>query len=204
MGRRVVDTVKCGSGPEGIIRVGDQVYIANSFESSITVYDINTTDTSNIKLEAAPQHFEVDGNGLLWVTLGSNFGIYPQESVGLAAINTTNGAVDTFVNFPGINDDGEMTVNGDGSTIYFLTAEPWPGTATNVYTVDTGSKTVGGSALITGENFYGIGYNKESDKLYVSDAAAFQGPGKILIYDPEGTKVDEQVTGIGPYHFVFN
>jgi PKD repeat protein len=201
--RTVIDTVKCGSGPEGIIAVGSKVYIANSYETTITVYDTNLQDTTNIKLDAAPQHFELDGNGLLWASLGSFYGAYPQDKIGLVAINTSTNSVDTFVNFPGISDEGEMTIDQDGSTIYFLTAEPWPSTATNVFTLNTNSKIASAAPLISGENYYGIGYNTLTEKLYVADAAAFQGAGKILVFTPDGTKLDEQVSGVGPFHFVF-
>jgi hypothetical protein len=199
----IVDSLETGSGPEGILAVDNKVYIANSYANSITVYDADFQNAETIEVGASPQHFEVDGNGLLWVALGSLFGTYGQDQVGFQSINTSDNSLDTFVNIPGFSDYGEIAINGDRSLIYFFITEPFPGTATDVYTFNTNSKTASSTALISGNNFFGIGYNADSDLLYVSDAAAYQGPGKVLVYTPDGTEVDQQVTGVGPYHFVF-
>ena len=60
-----------------------------------------------------------------------------------------------------------------GKKIYYLTSEPWPGTNTTVFVFDTETKTSSASALITGENFYGIGFNPASNLIYVGDSKAF-------------------------------
>ena len=160
-------------------------------------------NTVTIDVGAAPQHFALDSNGMLWVSLGSYYGLHSQDNIGLQAINTANNTLSTFLNFPSIGDEGHMAIDGNGKNLYFLTAEAWPGTSTNVFVLDTDTKTISVPALITGSNFAAIGFNKTTEKLYISDAAGFQGPGRILVYDKTGAKVDEKTTGIGPSHFIF-
>lgn len=201
--KEIVGTLECGVGPEGIFAVGNKLFIANSFENSVTVIDLSSSSNSKINLEAAPQHFTLDGAGTLWVTLSSNFGVYPEGKVGLQAINTSTDAKGSFTKVPGISEDGVLAINSSGEKIYVLTAQPWPGTATEVFEFDANSKMLESEALITGENFNGIGYNQTTDMLYVADAAGFAGNGQILVYDVDGMVQDDQVTSIGPFHFMF-
>lgn len=201
--KTITDSLNCGVGPEGIIAIGNKLYIANSFESTVTVVDLDNESSSKIEVNAAPQHFTMDDSGSLWVTLGSNFGVYPQGNVGLLALNTTNNSTGAFVVVPGMSDDGGMASNNTGEKIYVLTAQPWPGTASEVFEFDTNTKLLGSDPLISGENFNGIGYNKTTDLLYVADAAGFAGSGKIMVYDVDGLLLDNQVTSIGPFHFMF-
>jgi hypothetical protein len=201
--KKIVDSFECGSGPEGIMAVNNKLYIANSFETSVTVIDLGGESTDEIDLDAAPQHFALDGSGTLWVTVSSNFGVYPEDNVGMQSINTLTDSKGSFVKVPGLSDDGVMAIDGAGEKIYIFTTQPWPATETEVFVFDTNTKTLDGDALISGENFNGIGFNPTTDKLYIADAAGFAGNGKIMVYDVDGVSLDNQVTSIGPFHFMF-
>lgn len=201
--RTIIDSLECGAGPEGIISVGSKLYIANSFESSISVIDLTDHAHSRIELDAAPQHFVLDGSDLLWVSLGSAYGAFTAEHVGLQAINTANDTKASFVQVNGLSDDGVLTVDGEGQIIYLLAAEPWPSTETAVLTFDTNTKTIAAIALISGSNFYGLGYNTYTDKIYVADAAGFAGNGSVMVYDVDGLLLNTQATAVGPFHFSF-
>ncbi len=199
----IVDSIECGSGPEGIIGLSNKIYVANSYETTITVIDQFTSKTSTIQLDAAPKHFEFDANGQLWVTVTSSFGTYPPEFVGLQSIDPDNDTKGTFVQIPGLSDKGVMALSGDGQVIYLLTAQPWPGTKTEVWAFNTITKTLEAEALISGDNFYGLSVNPTTGKIYVADAAGFQGNGRIIVYDMEGNQLDEQIVGVGPNGFLF-
>jgi DNA-binding beta-propeller fold protein YncE len=189
--KSIVDTLECGSGPEGIIGVGEKVYVANSFEMSVSVFNVSNNSSSKINLSALPKLFALDASGNLWVSTSS----------GLYSINTkSDQKVDSLLV---TNVDGKMAIDGNGEKIYLLTAQPWPATTTEVFVFDVKTKTVGESALISGENFYGIGYNSSSDKIYLGDSKAFAGPGAIYVYDDAGTRLDEQITSVGPNGFTF-
>jgi YVTN family beta-propeller protein len=201
--KTIIDSLDCGSGPEGIALFNNKIYVANSYETSVSVIDISSGNSSKIQLEAAPQHFALDQNLQLWVTVTSYYGTYPAEKVGLQAINTATSTKGDFIQVPGLSDDGLIASNGTGDKFYLLTAEPYPGTETNVLEFDATSKSLATDPLLLGENFYGIGYNSSTDKLYVSDAAGFAGNGKILVYEADGTLVDQQVASVGPFQFMF-
>ncbi|MCK5468104.1 MAG: hypothetical protein KAI99_06345, partial [Cyclobacteriaceae bacterium] len=201
--KKIVDSLECGSGPEGIMAFNNKLYIANSFETSVTVIDLDDDLISKIDLEAAPQHFAMDGSGTLWVTVSANFGVYPQDKVGFQSINTSSDSKNSFIKVPGLSDDGVMAIDRAGEKIYVFTTQPWPATETEVFVFDTKTETLAGDALISGENFNGIGFNPTTDKLYIADAAGFAGNGKIMVYDVDGLSLDNQVTSIGPFHFMF-
>jgi len=199
----IIDSLECGFGPEGIALFNNKLYVANSYEKSVSVIDISTGNSMKIQLDAAPQHFVVDANLQLWVTVTSYYGYYPAEKVGLQAINTATNTKGEFVQVPEMSDDGMVVADENGDKFYLLTAESYPGTETNVLEFDTKSKSLAADPFITGENFYGIGFNTSTDKFYVADAAGFAGSGKIIVYDAQGTVLDEQVTSVGPFQFMF-
>jgi PKD repeat protein len=190
--REVIDSLVSGSGPEGILVVDDKLFVANSYEDSITVVDLNNEATSKIATASAPKHFALDATGLLWASTSNGLQSFNAET--LEPVDTIDIA----------NMSGKMAIDGVGKNIYYLTSEPWPGTNTTVFVFDTETKSSSASALITGENFYGIGYNPVSDLIYVGDSKAFAGPGQINIHDTNGTLVDSQISGVGPNGFIFN
>lgn len=196
----IVDTLDCGSGPEGIVAIGNKLYVANSFETTVSVVDLTDNSSTKIEFDAAPQHFVPDANGNLWVSLSSGWQ-YPQDKAGVQKINTSNMEKGAFVSVLDVN--GSLGINATGENIYILTTEAYPGTGSNVLVYSTSSNTLADDPLVSGESFYGMGYNLTTDKLYVSDSKAFAGPGQIYIYDASGTKLDEQVTSIGPNGFTF-
>lgn len=190
--RTIIDTLECGSGPEGILAIDNKLFIANSFETSITVIEITSGSSQEIGVNASPSQFVYDGGSTVWISM----------STGLQSLHVSTLALSEL--FPATNVSGKMAANQNASTIYLLTAQPWPGTDSEVLAFNTESKKYAATAFITGENFYGIGYNIASNSLYVSDSKGFSGNGVMYVYDSNGDLKDEQVVGIGPNGFAFN
>ncbi len=193
--KTIVDSLECGSAPEGIFSIGDYLYIANSFETNITVVNINDLSSSKINLASMPEQFSLDASGTIWVSVSS----------GLYGINSMSREKTDSLLVSNI--DGKIAMDGTGEKLYLLAVEPWDPNKTNsaseVRVFDTKTKTLSMTALITGEDFYGIGYNGTTNKIYVSDSKAFSGPGQIYVYDDQGVKLDEQITSVGPSGFVY-
>lgn len=198
--KAITDTLMCGSGPEGIIVVGNRLFIANSFENFVTVINLNDQSSSRIEFDAAPQHFVRDGTDNIWVSVSSGW-LYPAEQAGLQSINAST--LDKVHFIPVKDMKGPLAVNASADRIYLLTAESYPETGSNVYEFNTIDKVLGSDPLVTGDTFYGIGYNITTDILYISDNQGFSGNGKIMVYNTEGIMLDEQVTAIGPNSFAF-
>lgn len=201
--RKIIDTLECGSGAEGIIASGETLYVANSYDSTVTVIDLEHETSSIIKLNAAPLHFVNDGSGSLWVTVGTYYGKYAEENVGLQEIKISDNSLGNFVQIANLDGNGKMAIDAKGDYIYVLTAEPYPSSATEVFKFDVNTKTLGSTAFISGENFYGLGVNPESDNVYIGDSNGFAGSGKIHVYDAAGNLVDDQTVSVAPNGFVF-
>ncbi len=200
----VMDSLKCGSGPEGLLIFNNKLYVANSYDSTITVFDVSDFSKSTITLNAAPQHMIVDTNDILWVSVTSAYGKFSSEEIGLVGVSTD--AVHEIikkVNIKNISEEGTMAYNREDHEIYILSAEPWPGTATEVLAFNTDQKELSSNPVVSGENFSGLNYNVDTGILYVADAAGFQGNGKIMAYDKQGNQIDEATVAIGPTSFLF-
>jgi len=195
----IVDSLACGSGPEGIIASGNKLYVANSYETAVSVIDLSDNSTTKIDFDAAPVQLAQGTSGTIWVSLSSGWQ-YPADKAGIQAINTATMGKGTFI--PVMNVSGPISIDSDGENIYILSVEPWdgniPNQASEIHVYNTLTKSLRTNSLISGEDFYGLGYNGTTDKIYVTDSKAFAGPGQMYIYDATGLKLDEQVTGIGP------
>ena len=166
---------------------------------------LNPIDDTSQELEvgAAPQRFNKDYQGRLWVSLGTYFGNFGTDKTGFAVIDPGTATVVKSINIPGIGDNGLAAFDASGKTMYFVQPAPYPETTTAVYEVDAETYAVSGSPVISGDNFAALGVNPISNEIYVADDKGYQGNGLLKVYDSNGTKLDEETTGIGPYFFVF-
>ena len=74
----------------------------------------------------------------------------------------------------------------------------------SVLLVNTSENQVTDKALIEGEAFYGLGYNKNTDKIYVLKSLSYSGAGAVSVYKTDGSIVYSDVTtGIIPRQVIF-
>lgn len=202
--KKVTKKIMIANGPEGVTIANGKLYVALAFTNQVAVVDLGTEAVSYIDVNAVPKHFVKDSNGNLWVTLVSTYSnSFGSDKVGLAVIDTQNDVVTDNVNFEGIGGSGYLAINGSKTKIYVMGAEAWPGTKTNIFEVDVNAKTIGSSALVEGENYYGMGCNSQTDKLYVLISPSTSENGKLQVYSTDGTLENEVETGIAPQHVVF-
>lgn len=191
----IIRYIDVAPGPEGIIAVDNQVFVANSFSNVITVIDTNTDEvTEEIILEGSPRLLALDNNEL-WASVTGASSQFVQ-------INPTNNSVSETISVAGSNSNGKFVINQSQSTIYFIGAEPFPSTVTTVQKLDLDDAS-GYETLISGDNFYGIGSDPLTNDILVGNSNAFQGEGTVLRYDTEGQLLDTYAVGIGPNGFVF-
>jgi len=191
----VTDSVLLSQRPQNLIAHNDMVYIALEGGSAVSV--LNPTDLSLVDITVAPGPSELvlDGTGNVWSLCTSG---------ALVEINTVDNSAGTTID--GLTTAGfteKMAINGSGNIIYFLggTNDSFTG-LTTVYQVDLNTQQV--SPLVEGGfALYGIGVNPESNEIYIGDSNAFQSTGTGFRYSPEGDKLDEFATGIGPNGFLF-
>ena len=154
-------------------------------------------------MSAVPQHFQKDANGNIWVSLVSNYGAFPNDSLGLAVINPLTNTVTNIIKFSGMGSAGYLAMSADKSKIYTIGADAWPGTASQICEINVATKTITNSALISGENFYGFGVNPKDNNIYVLISPSVSANGILKVYNSAGTLLDTKETGIAPQQVLF-
>lgn len=201
---KTVTKIPLPGGPEGVIIVNNKLYVGLTTTNKVAVVDLTTEAISYITVSAVPQHFALDYSNKIWVSLTSQYSSpFPASSLGLAVINPQTNIVESKIDFEGIGSDGYINISSDKKTLYIMGSEPWPGTKSTIYTINTVSKTLSSSALISGEKFYGFNVNPKDDNIYVLISPSVTVNGTLKVYDKTGTLIDEETTGIGPQHVVF-
>jgi hypothetical protein len=191
-------------GPEGIIIANNKLYAALEFRDSVAVIRLDNHTISYIETPAIPQHIVKGKNGNLWVSLVSTYSDPASaDSLGIGIIDPNTDQLTGRVPFSGISADGQLAVNNAKDKIYVMGKAAYPGTASSVYEIDVAGQSIGQSALITGENFNGIGCHPASNNIYVLISASSQETGSLKVYDSQGTLLDTQETGVAPQEVVF-
>jgi YVTN family beta-propeller protein len=190
------------SRPEGIVAVNDKIYVANSGTDLVTIYDPATNSlTDSIKVNNGPTHFAIDKNQDLWVI---STGAYITGGA-LQKINPTTSEVIHTVDISNTLSNGKLSINGTGELLFFM-GEQWAPdysyTENKVYKTSI-SQPESYSEIISERNLFGLGVDPVNNQVYVTDAVAFQGNGKVYVYDFSGNKQEEYSVGRGPNGFVF-
>lgn len=188
----VTKTIALSAKPQGILAYNNKVYVALEGSDKIAVINPSTDAIeTNITTAAKPSRMVLDANNKIWVMCGSG---------NMVRINPADNTVETTIS--GIKVQGfneKLAINAAKDKIYYLSPTTWP--SAEVYALDITATTAPTTALTSGSGFYGIGAT--NDMIYVANAAAFQGIGKIERYKTDGTKVDEFEAGRGTSGFVF-
>jgi DNA-binding beta-propeller fold protein YncE len=199
---QILESLGTPSRPEDILVYNDLIYVANSATDLITVYDPGVNDlVDSIEVNNGPVQFVLDKNEDLWVI---STGAYISGGA-LQKVDLANAEVIQTVDLSGISPNGRLAINGAGDLLFFM-GEIWSldYTYTNNKVYKTTIHLPGKySEIISERNLYGLGVDPQEDEVYVADAVAFQGNGKVYTFDFNGEKINEYSVGRGPRDFVF-
>ena len=199
---QVIKTLETPSRPEGIVVLNDMIYVANSATNLVTIYDpSDNVLKDSIEVNNGPTQFVVDGNQDLWVlSTGAYISGGALQQID-PAVNVVIKTADISSSFP----NGRFAINGAGDMLFFM-GEQWSPdysyTENKVFksSINTPESY---TEIISERNLYGLGVDPENDAVHVADAVAFQGNGKVYVFDFSGNKLDEYGVGRGPRDFVF-
>lgn len=202
LNRQLSGTLDTPSRPEGILSLGERLYVANSATNLITIYDpVKLELVDSVEVNNGPVQFVVDKNSDIWVI---STGAYISGGA-LQHIDPITREVIRTVDLSTVSPNGRIAVDSRGDLLFFM-GEQWAPdfsyTENKVYKAsidDPGNY----EEIISDRNLYGLGVDPVHDVLYVADAAGFQGSGKAILYDFEGVKLDEFLVGRGPKEFLF-
>ncbi len=211
---KVVNTIEVGTGPEGLMVVNNELWVANcggtGRDTIISVIDLSQNAVKEeIEVNDNPQKLVMDANGDVWV-LSTGYTEYDQTT--WAVIMSTPSAIhkvdpetysieETFL--PDENVYGKATriaMAADGRSFYFGGGYGFPGVWEMA--IDASELPQETFADVTPTGMSASPFNGD---LYIGIAPSFTETGRVEVYSSNGTKVTtyEENIGIGPCNFVF-
>ncbi len=191
----VTDSIMLNEQPQHVLAFNGKFYVSNVGGSTITIYNPETDEAEQtIEVASGPDAMLVDANSDLWVLCTSG---------NLVRINGATNTVEATIS--GVHGSGfneKMTINADGDVLYYLGTSVWPETDTYIYEFNISETSAPASALITGDNFYGLGISG-SQIIYIANHNNYVGNGSVLRYNLDGEEIDQFAAGRIPSRFIF-
>lgn len=208
----VVDSIATGDLPERLTLAGGKVFVANSGSNTVTVIDPTTNRVTNtLTVGDAPNSFALDKNSRLRVLCGGLVAYNANHSVDYAATTpgslysldpaspTSGGTSRTFASNLRVPTD--IHANPAGDQLYFRAADAATGLGDVVRLGIADAALPSLTAPFISGLFYGLGIDPDNGNIYIG-TGTFSAD-KMGRYQPNGTKIDETVVGVGPNGFVF-
>jgi len=205
----VTNTLDVGFGPEQMIAIGGQVFVANSggfgADSTISVLDVATeTVVETIEVGKTPVDIIGGDNNTFWVLCKgvSDFSNFPTilktEPALLVQIDgTTNSIVQEriLIEAGDTGDVSRLSVSPDGTSAYFLLLG-------SVYTLDLRDSNASPELFVQG-SFYGLSVDPRNGEVWVAETD-FTQSSDVDVYDESGSFLRSLSGGIAPNGVFFN
>lgn len=164
---------------------GDHIYVIDASDDRLI---------DSIPTAREPRSMVMDANDQLWVLCAGG-----EASVGvLMRIDPINRTIVKQFEIPGFEELApRLVMNAHRDTIYYLDG--------GVKRMPIDSNALPQSDFIpeNDRNFYGIGVDPRTNRIYVADAIDFTQRGEVLIYDQSGNEINSFKAGIIPSSFYF-
>ena len=210
-GRQAIKQLTVGSGPEQLVLVGNQVFVANSggFSLDNTVSVINTdTDqvVASITVGNRPTSMAYDADANLLYVLCSGKYAYDfttnkvvPTTAELVKINPTTRQVVSRLLIGGKplpDNPGNLILNNTTKTLYFSYGGA-------VYSAPAAATAISLDKPLIARGFYGLGVDQTTGIIYGGDAKDFNRGGTVVRYQATGVLLDSARVGIAPNGFYF-
>ncbi len=189
----ITSKISLGGQPQNLLVVNNNLYVSLAGTDKVAVFNTSTdTKIADITISFGADKMVLDKNNKIWVLSGNG---------DLMRVNPTNNSVEqSFSNVPVSGYNEKMVLNEAKDKIYWLTT-PY-NQACKVYAMDITASAIPTNAIITRDNLYGLGIDK-NNILYVGDSKGFTSNGVVYRYDAQGTFLDQFNAGIAPNGFIF-
>jgi YVTN family beta-propeller protein len=208
----VADSMQVGFGPETMVKLNDQVFVANSggwgLDSTVSVVNSVTDEvTRHIRVGQVPMDLAIDAETNLWV-YSKGFAQYNWDppynliSETDALLQKVDPETGNIIWQQAVGKAGDytatpprMAISNNGNRIFYLRPD-------GVYSVSADAPALSATPLVPG-SFYGIEVNPDDDNIYLFESS-FTGNGSLKIYDMTGNPVSQGTVGIAPNGAAFN
>lgn len=200
----VTNSIGVGTGPEGMAISGDKLFVTNSggyaLDSTVSIIDLNSnTVVETIIVGDAPVAAATDVNGKVWVLCRGDYGDFmdltDDTKPKLVRINPNNYSIELEIEIGNVGDHPDkMKINRDKNALFYLGSYDFN---SGLFKFNITDVTAATSPIISGY-FYGFGYDKVLDHLYLADPIDFVQNGVMYKYQSNGVKLDSMSVGIIP------
>ena len=206
-----VKEIEVGNGPEGLLSVNDEIWVANSggygSDNTISVISDESLEVkTTITLTGDdPKGFVLDSDGDVWVLCSGHITYNPEDwSVVsetpsmLIEIDANSKEVKSTVEISTTLHPNHLRVDAAGKNVYYGGGFGVAG----VYVMST-SASEAPSTPILDNSLYG--FNVANDgSIWGTEAPTFTDAGKVIKFDSQGSELDTYTVGIGPNGVSFN
>jgi sugar lactone lactonase YvrE len=200
-------SVLCGTGPEHILRQGDQLWVVNTggfgVDSVLTKISLSSKSVSqSITLTDVPNSLVEDASGNIWVLCSGakDWSNPSNDKPGALFCLNTQGDIIKRLDFTNPSQaPGKMSISADKRTLYWL--ENSYGGA--VFKMDVNDNQLPASAYIGGSFFYSLGVHPVTNELFAGDAKDFASAGEVKHFASNGNLIRTFPVGIIPGYFHF-
>jgi YVTN family beta-propeller protein len=204
--KTVEGTIVTGVGPETMLKVGDQIFVTNgggfAADNTVFIIDIDKDEVvDSIVTPDNPVGIVQDKNDLLWI-LCAGLADFNNPGASTPATLLSYNLDSAWVEDSLVFDDNtkkplRLTIDGSGSTIYFL--DDYLG---DLYKMSVTAESLPTAAFKTG-SFYGLGYDQANDEIYISDPLDFNSNGDVYRFSTDGSLIDQFKAALIPGTFAF-
>jgi YVTN family beta-propeller protein len=193
---KVTSTIPVGTNPEKPVLVGGKLYVPNTGSSLLTVIDdANPTNTpTTIALPAPAGSLAADKNSTLWALCSTDYVSQPATLLHFNASPSASTIQKAFP-FSTVGSGGSLRISPDGSQLYYSYGK-------GEYRMNITDTALPTTPLIR-RSFYGFDIDPATGLLYATDALNYANPGRLIRYQPDGTKLDSATVQVSPNGVVF-
>ncbi len=199
-------SIPVGGGPEKLVKVGDQVVVANSggwgLDSTISVIDVaSETVTNTIELSHRPIDMELDNDNRLWVLCSgatlfdADWNVIGNSMAQIHEVDVASGNVIHTVDI-GVEGDHPSSIAFDEVTELIWVVNG------GLHTLDTNDPNAGWTEIST-TTYNSIDYNPSTGDMWATEVPDFTSANSVSILDGNGTVVSTFQAGIAPRQVVF-
>lgn len=201
--KQIITTIEAGSGAENIIfdSKTNKVFIANSFTTTVSVYDVssNTLEATIDFAPNSPGQMVLDKNGKLWVTAKeTEFVTYTSPKGSLYKINTATNAIETTIVLNGLGENvgGKLAINPTKDVLYY-------NFSSGIYELPITADSQTTNPLIQ-NSAYGLSIDPSNGDIWVgiADFQSLEG-NEVIRYDRNGNLQNTYATGAAPNQVIF-
>ena len=187
--------IEVPSRPEGIIAYQSKILVACQADGLIAIIDPADEQLERtVPVEGVPYSFFKWENELYLYAIGENeVHFHKIASSDFNILKTLTFQVENPIY------NGNYAI-GNGGEVFIISSN---GSDSNVAVISLGTGEVVEASLFSGKNFYGLGFHRAANTLYIGENNGWQGNGTVLMVSREGDLIETVPAGRGPSGFVF-